>query len=161
MRHCRKNKAFETRPYCSTSCPSVYSILLLQSFLTKDVKQKLSEELKIITCADKLIQLCLRIFLGFWLQCVVTSFSLVVHLLHIQAQVFVPVTGMFLEHFEITPFGSRRLVHGGTANVRGSAVRQFMSGQSPLKSSGHFSAHPLSRRAKELVHCADPRKLRS
>lgn len=100
-------------------------------------------------------------FGGFLLLCVVTSFSSVLHLLHIQAQVFVPMTGLFLEHFKITLFGSRRLVRGGTASERGSAVWQFMSGQSqsPLKSSGHFSAHPLSRRAKELDHCADPTKL--
>lgn len=144
---------------CVHICPSVYYMLLLQSFLTKDVKHKLCEELKIITRTDKLILLCLRIFWAF-APVVVTSFSSVLHL-HIQAQVFVPVTGMFSEHFKITPFGSRRLVLDGTANVRGSAVQQFMSGhsQSPLKSSGHFSAHPLSRRAKELVHCADPRKL--
>lgn len=83
-------------------------------------------------------------------MCVVTSFSSVPHFLHIQVQVLVRVTGMFSEHFKITPFRSRRLVHSGTANVRGSAMLQFMSGhiQSLLKSSGHFAAHPLSRRAK-------------
>lgn len=38
---------------------------------------------------------------------------------HSSSSFFVPVTGMFLEHFKITPFRSRWLVHGGTANVKG------------------------------------------